>query len=41
MDSCCLRQILTPPSVSCSRPGFGQDLSDQAMFFQPSVIQFW
>ncbi len=38
MLSCSLRQILTLPSECRSR---NQDSSDQAMFFQSSVVLFW
>ncbi len=38
MLSCSLRQILTLPSECCSR---NQDSSDQATFFQSSIVQFW
>ncbi len=38
MLSCSLHQILTLPSECCSR---NRDSSDQATFFQSSIIQFW
>ncbi len=38
MLSCTLRQILTLPSECHSR---NQDSSDQATFFQSSIVQFW
>ncbi len=38
MLSCSLRQILTLPSECRSR---NQDSSDQATFFQSSIVQFW
>ncbi len=38
MLSCSLRQILTLPSECCSR---NRDSSDQATFFQSSIVQFW
>ena len=38
MLSCCLRQILTLPSECHSR---NRDSSDQATFFQSSIVQFW
>ncbi len=38
MLSCSLRQILTLPSECRSR---NRDSSDQATFFQSSIIQFW
>ncbi len=38
MLSCSLRQILTLPSESRSR---NRDSSDQATFFQSSIVQFW
>jgi hypothetical protein len=38
MDSCCLRQILTLPSV---RRNKNQDSLDQAMFFNLSIVQCW
>ncbi len=38
MLSCSLRQILTLPSECRSR---NRDSSDQATFFQSSIVQFW
>ncbi len=38
MLSCSLHQILTLPSECCSR---NRDSSDQATFFQSSIVQFW
>ena len=38
MISCCLRQILTLPCECHSR---NRDSSDQAKFFQSSMVQFW
>ncbi len=38
MLSCSLRQILTQPSECCSR---NKVSSDQATFFQSSIVQFW
>ncbi len=38
MLSCSLRQILTLQSECCSR---NRDSSDQATFFQSSIVQFW
>jgi len=38
MLSCCLCQILTQPNECRSR---NRDLSDQATFFQSSIVQFW
>ncbi len=38
MLSCSLCQILTQPSERCSR---NRDSSDQATFFQSSIVQFW
>ncbi len=38
MLSCSLSQILTLPSECCSR---NRDSSDQATFFQSSIVKFW
>ncbi len=38
MDPCSLRQILTLPSECCNR---NRESSDQATFFQSSIVQFW
>jgi len=38
IHTCCLHQILTLPSKRRSR---NQDSSDQATFFQSSIVQFW